>query len=83
MKANKYSPRWLLNRLNESNTEANKLMYIFEFQEEVIKCTRQLVSSGVIITSQCGRCNSKDLYDCGYFYSCNNCLNIADHKKTK
>jgi hypothetical protein len=37
MTAEKYSPKWLLGKLNESKTETRKLMYIIEFQNEISK----------------------------------------------
>lgn len=31
----KYSPNWLLNKLNNSKTDAHKLMHIIDFQNNV------------------------------------------------
>ena len=81
MTADKYSPKWLLNKLNESKTDAHKLMHIIDYQNEIGKQVKQLILSGVIVTLTCERCSSKDLKDHGYFYTCNECLNIADHKR--
>ena len=81
MTADKYSPQWLLNKLKESKTDTHKLMHIIDYQNEIAKQTKQLILSGVIVTLTCDRCGSEDLKDNGYFYTCNKCLNIENHKQ--
>ena len=48
MTSDKYSPKWLLNKLNESKTDTHKLMHIIDYQKEIAKHTKQLILSGVM-----------------------------------
>jgi len=48
MKIEKYSPKWLLEKINNSKNDAHKLMHIIEYSKEIIKSTdQQLILSGV------------------------------------
>ena len=80
MKAEKYSRMWLLNELAEIKTKDEMLRNIIEYENEVVKRVRLILLKGVIVTLSCHKCNSEDLNDYGYFYTCNKCLSIADHK---
>ena len=37
MKIKKYSPKWLLKKINDSKTDAHKLMHIIEYRKELIE----------------------------------------------
>ena len=48
MEIEKYSPKWLLEKINNSKNDAHKLMHIIEYSKEIIKSTdQQLILSGV------------------------------------
>ena len=50
MEIEKYSPKWLLEKINNSKNDAHKLMHIIEYSKEIIKSTdQQLILSGVSI----------------------------------
>ena len=49
MEIEKYSPKWLLEKINNSKNDAHKLMHIIEYSKEIIKSTdQQLILSGVV-----------------------------------
>ena len=41
MEIEKYSPKWLLEKINNSKNDAHKLMHIIEYSKEIIKSTDQ------------------------------------------
>ena len=48
MEIEKYSPKWLLEKINDSKTDAHKLMHIIEYRKELVESTeQQLILSGV------------------------------------
>ena len=49
MEIEKYSPKWLLEKINNYKNDAHKLMHIIEYSKEIIKSTdQQLILSGVV-----------------------------------
>ena len=48
MEIEKYSPKWLLEKLNTSKTDTHKLMHIIQYRKEIVESTeKQLNLSGV------------------------------------
>jgi hypothetical protein len=48
MEIEKYSPKWLLEKINDSKTDAHKLMHIIKYKKELVESTeQQLILSGV------------------------------------
>ena len=48
MEIEKYSPKWLLEKINDSKNDAHKLMHIIEYRKELVESTeQQLILSGV------------------------------------
>jgi len=41
MTTEKYSPNWLLQKIESSKTEAHKLLHIIEFQNQLINAQKQ------------------------------------------
>ena len=41
MEIEKYSPKWLLEKINTSKTDAHKLMHIIEYRKELVESTEK------------------------------------------
>jgi hypothetical protein len=41
MEIEKYSPKWLLKKINASKTDAHKLMHIIEYRKELVESTEK------------------------------------------
>ena len=49
MEIEKYSPKWLLEKLNTSKTDAHKLIHIIKYRKEIVESTeKELILSGVV-----------------------------------
>jgi hypothetical protein len=49
MEIEKYSPKWLLEKINASKTDAHKLMHIIEYRKEIVESTeKQFAIHGVV-----------------------------------
>ena len=49
MEIEKYSPKWLLEKLNTSKTDAHKLIHIIKYRKEIVESTeKELNLSGVV-----------------------------------
>lgn len=49
MEIEKYSPKWLLEKINDSKTDAHKLMHIIEYRKELIESyKKQLTLTDVV-----------------------------------
>ena len=65
MKTEKYSPNWLLEKINNSNTEAQKLLYIVEFQNNVVPKTERCNRVNDNNSNRCITCGVKAGHPCG------------------
>jgi hypothetical protein len=49
MEIEKYSPKWLLEKINDSKTDAHKFMHIIEYRKELIESyKKQTFINGLI-----------------------------------
>ena len=51
MKTEKYSPKWLLEKINASKTDAHKLMHIIEYRKEIVESTEKQFAIHSVVKS--------------------------------
>ena len=48
MEIEKYSPKWLLEKLNTSKTDTHKLMHIIQYRKEIVESTEKQLNLSVV-----------------------------------
>lgn len=51
MEIEKYSPKWLLEKINASKTDAHKLMHIIEYRKEIVESTEKQFAIHSVVKS--------------------------------
>lgn len=55
MEIEKYSPKWLLEKINASKTDAHKLMHIIEYRKELVESTEKQFEEYARFCIECDR----------------------------